>query len=403
MTAVRMPLCACCLALLLWLCTALPAQAHTLITLTLEMVAEGDELTIDLSVSPLDIMACLAAKSPPTRGQLRALGPLLGPYLLGRIAVDADGVALSGAYGGYLPDLLQPGAAITADEALPAKLSFVLTWRLPASAVRVRVAPTLFTEEGLPGFCQLILAEGPGRKRQVAYVELGKSWTFALQGGAAAAPAPMPPALSQALLPGNGAPPAATTVAPTVVQLIGGGLAALPGWLPLLLAMLLVALQPATLRAVLLHCTLFAGTLLLGLAWISGRGNVPGPAPAALLAAGAVVAVALANLSARLDARAGARLTLVAVAGLLHGWALSAPAGSGAAALDGSPGRLLYFALGLGLGALGLVGLAVGTTAWSWGGAGHRRYVVIPASLLATLLVTAWAVQRVAGHPPLPG
>jgi hypothetical protein len=266
-TPYRAPVRACCCILLLWLFTALPATAHTLITVTLEMVAEGDELTINLSVSPLDIIACLAPRSPSTRGQLRALGPLLGPYLLSRLAVSCDGVAVGGAYGGYLPDLLQPGAAIVADEALPTKLSFVLTWKLPPSAAHLQVGLSLFSEEGLPGFCQLILESGAGHKRQIAYVELGKSWTFALHGGAEAL-APLPPALSQALLPGDVAPFAPRSFP----QLVGSGLGMVVGWVPLLLVALLVALHPATLRAVLLQAAVDVLAQLVGLMWTSGRG-----------------------------------------------------------------------------------------------------------------------------------
>ncbi len=85
----------------------------------------------------------------------------------------------------------------------------------------------------------LVLEGGPGRKRQVAYVELGKSWTFALHGAAAAAP--LPPASSQALIPGGAAP----EPPPAFPLLVGSGLAAPLGWPPLLLAVLLVALRPA--------------------------------------------------------------------------------------------------------------------------------------------------------------
>jgi hypothetical protein len=392
MPAVRMPLRACCLILLLWLGAALPAGAHTLITVTLEMVAEGDELSINLSVSPLDIMACLAPKGPTTRGQLRALSPLLGPYLLSRIKVSCDGTALVGAYGGYLPDLLQPGAAIAADEALPSKLSFVLTWPLPAAAARLQVGLSLFTEEGLPGFCQLILAQGPGHKRQVAYVELGKSWTFALTG--AAAVAPLPPGLSQALLPGG----SAGDGPPSAAQLIGNGLGAPIGWVPLLLTVLLVALLPATLGAVMIHSALFTGTLVAGLAWTAIRGPLPDARSAVLLSAGAVVALALGNLITRVDARTAPRLLLIAAFGLLHGWALGAPARAGGSLPDGSLGQILGFALGIAIAVLGLVALAAGTTAWSWGTKRHRSSVVIPSSLLAALGALLWAALRLFGH-----
>jgi hypothetical protein len=398
MLAVRTPLSACCLTLLLWLGAALPAGAHTLITVTLEMVAEDGELTINLSVSPLDIIACLAPRSPSTRGQLRALDALLGPYLLGRLAVGCDGVAVGGTYAGYLPDLLQPGAAIVADEALPTKLSFVLTWKLPASAAHLQVGVSLFSEEGLPGFCQLILESGAGRKRQVAYVELGKSWTFTLHGGGEAV-APMPPALSQALLPGTGAPGAP----PSFAQLIGNGLRTLIGWVPLLLSVLLVALHPATLRTVLLQTALFALAQVVGLAGIACLGPGPGVAPMGMLAAAAVVALALGNLRARPDARALPRLLLLAALGLLQGWALCGAAHAGGYVLDGGAVQLVGFALGLAIGEGGLIGVAVGATAWSWVGDRHRRYVVVPSSLLAALFAMLWAVLRLMGQPPIPG
>jgi len=47
---------------------------------------------------------------------------------------------------------------------------------------------------------------------------------------------------------------------------------------------------------------------------------------------------------------------------------------------------------------LGLVALAAGTTAWSWGTKRHRSSVVIPSSLLAALGALLWAALRLFGH-----
>ncbi len=153
----------------------------------------------------------------------------------------------------------------------------------------------------------------------------------------------------------------------------------------------------------LIHAVVFILAQLVGLAWTTGRGPLPGAAPAGLLSAAAVVAFALANLVARSDARTGPRLLLLAALGLLQGWALSAPARAGAAVLDGGLGRLPGFALGLVIGELGLVALAVGTTRWSSGTPRHRRLVVIPAGLLAALAALAWAAARLLAPPLLPG
>jgi hypothetical protein len=402
MAAFRTSLRACFFTLLLGLGAALPAGAHTLITVTLEMVADGDELTINLSVSPDDIIACLAPRSPSTRGQLRALGAQLGPYLLSRLAVSADGATLGGAYAGYLADLLQPAGAITAAEALPPKLSFVLTWKLPASAAHLQVGVSLFSEERLPGFCQLILESGAASKRQVAYIELGKSWTFALHGHGEAQ-APMPPALAQALIPAPVASGTAASAPPTCAHLAWSGLGTLISEVPLLLIVVLVALHPVRLRAALLQVALFVLAQGVGLLWAAQRDEVPSTALAGIIAAASAAALALVNLGARADAGAGLRLLLLAALGLVAGWALSPAARALLQPQTAGSGQLLSVALGITIGELGLAGVTVAATAWSWGGERHRRQLIIPSSLLAVLGAGLCALRLALAHPASAG
>ena len=285
MHAFRVP--AACLAALIWVCTMARAEAHTFITVTVEMVADGDQLTVTVSVSPQDVIACLSPKAPATRGLIHALDGRLGPYLVQHVLMRIDGVAQAGRYGGYLPDLLQTSPAHRADEPLPDKLAFVMLWTLPANAAQINLGLTLFQEEQLPGVCHLALDPGGQGKRQIAYVELGKSWDFPLH----------PPRLPSSAVP---LPPVGTSARRTswwpltlLPSPAGAMLTACSTTLALILAL---TLRDGWRQSRLLTLSAFAAALAAAAALVGSGVVAVGPRGSGLLAAGMILALSLGNL-----------------------------------------------------------------------------------------------------------
>ena len=88
------------------------------------------------------------------------------------------------------------------------------------------------------------------------------------------------------------------------------------------------------------------------------------------------------------------RLLLVFIFGLIHGLGFAQrlideriPAGSLVSALLG-------FNVGVELGQLAVIGLAIAATFWIKDETKYRRWVVIPASALIALAGVLWAIQR---------
>ena len=390
MHAFRVP--AACLAALIWVCTMARAEAHTFITVTVEMVADGDQLTVTVSVSPQDVIACLSPKAPATRGLIHALDGRLGPYLVQHVLMRIDGVAQAGRYGGYLPDLLQTSPAPRADEPLPDKLAFVMLWTLPANAAQINLGLTLFQEEQLPGVCHLALDPGGQGKRQIAYVELGKSWDFPLH----------PPRLPSSAVP---LPPVGTSARRTswwpltlLPSPAGAMLTACSTTLALILAL---TLRDGWRQSRLLTLSAFAAALAAAAALVGSGVVAVGPRGSGLLAAGMILALSLGNLFP--CPPSWWRWLAVAWCGLASGalsTSLFVPGHGGAAGLPGSwalplVGCLLIELMAL-LSALVLLG-KIGMRPW------YQARLVAPLSLLMASTALLALVQLLSAGAALPG
>ena len=147
-------------------------------------------------------------------------------------------------------------------------------------------------------------------------------------------------------------------------------------------------------RPILIQVTTFtaAHTITLALAtlgYVSVNPKIVEP-----IIAASIAIVALENIFRPTYAKF--RLLLVFIFGLIHGLGFAQrlideriPEGSVISALLG-------FNVGVELGQLAVIGLAVAATFWIKDEAKYRRWVVIPASALIALAGIAWAVQRLA-------
>jgi hydrogenase/urease accessory protein HupE len=145
-------------------------------------------------------------------------------------------------------------------------------------------------------------------------------------------------------------------------------------------------------KPILIQVTAFtaAHTITLALAtlgFVSARADIVEP-----IIAASIVVIALENIFRPTYGKF--RLLLVFIFGLIHGLGFAQrlideriPAGSLVSALLG-------FNVGVELGQLAVIGLAIAATFWIKDETKYRRWVVIPASALIALAGVLWAIQR---------
>lgn len=371
---------------LVLLLAATPAHAHTLITVTAEMVSDGDNLTITLNVSPMDIIACLAPKGQATYGLLRNVDPRLAAYLVEHVVLRVDGVPLSGRYGGYLPDLLAPTNRPADSDVLPEKMPFVLIWTLPHASQKITLSLTLFLEEGLPGISTLALNPGGTSKRQVAYVELGKAWTFPLHPGSSPSMIPSPPDA-----PAQQA--AETTISWSATQAYALGFR--HAWCDVpfyLLLIVVILLRACEWRPWLWSMGVFALAQLVAFYAVSTDLLVLSRGVVAVLGCCTLVLAAIITMHPRTGTLS--RLLLFAGAGTISalglGVSVTQAVGLGAvpAATD------IALTVGIASAELLVMGQVIGVTVWFWNRPWYRRWLVVPGSLMIAAAGTCWIIQR---------
>jgi len=147
-------------------------------------------------------------------------------------------------------------------------------------------------------------------------------------------------------------------------------------------------------KPILIQVTAFtaAHTITLALATL-GYVSAPADVVEPIIAA-SIVVIALENIFRPTYGKF--RLLLVFIFGLIHGLGFAQrlideriPAGSLVSALLG-------FNVGVELGQLAVIGLAIAATFWIKDETKYRRWVVIPASALIALAGVLWAIQRLA-------
>jgi hypothetical protein len=378
------------MALLAWMLTWAPAQAHTLITVTADLVADGDALTVTLTVSPQDLIACLSPKGEATYALLTGLDGRLGTYLAEHVRLSIDGIPQTGRFGGYLPVLLNPRSPPAATSVLPDKLPFVLMWSLPPTAQHLTLSLTLFLDEGLPGICTLGLEPGATGKRQVAYVELGKPWTFTLH------PAAVPLAQTDTAV----APVSTvTSTAATATIQWSAAQAVILGMRhacidapPFLLLAVIIAVRACEWPLLLGSLASFALAQAITIAAVSAGLLVPGRVPIALLGCGAIVLAAFSNIRPRQVV--AWRLATTALAGAVAAAGVTLDAGRtlGSGAIP--VGTAVLVTLGIVCVEVASMVLAIALTAGAWDRPWYQRAVVVPLSLAIAVGGAIWIAER---------
>ena len=147
-------------------------------------------------------------------------------------------------------------------------------------------------------------------------------------------------------------------------------------------------------RPILIQVTTFtaAHTITLALAtlgYVSVNPKIVEP-----IIAASIAIVALENIFRPTYGRF--RLLLVFVFGLIHGLGFAQRLIDERIPEDSVISALLGFNIGVELGQLAVIGLAVAATFWIKDEDKYRRWVVIPASALIAIAGIAWAIQRLA-------
>ncbi|MBA3937116.1 MAG: HupE/UreJ family protein [Planctomycetes bacterium] len=394
---------------------ALPTRldAHPLVTIRIDAVADGDTVTITVTAEQIDIAAVM---EPPStvlrdRAHLEALMPRIGEYLRTRVTFAADGKLQPGTFIAYGPDLLHPGAWKPGD-AVPRSLEFLLSCPLPAGTADVIITTTAFVELGSPVIGIVTLHVG-GKGLRTTLGGDGVA-AFHVPGAPAAGSAAQAPVVPQAQAGGNDGqvvPPTAAPVKPAPANggaeeivttpasafgfILLGFLHIVPQGLDHICFVLGLFLLSPRLRPLLIQITAFtvAHSVTLALA-MGGMVTMGGRIVEALIAL-SIVAVAVENVCTR-ELRPW-RWVVVFGFGLIHGLGF---AGS-FAGLKLDPGDfirpLVCLNIGVELGQLTVVAVAVALTVWFWRKPWYRKAITVPASALIAVVGAYWVCQRMFG------
>jgi hypothetical protein len=185
-----------------------PLQAHAFTTIIAESVLSGDGLTMDLELHLQDVVAILDGRSDPgsvlAHGRLVDDLPELAGYLEHSITVTASGTICPGRCLGYIPDLQADGHPPAADEPVPERLGFRLSWRLPRDPQGISVDFQVMRELVPNGMIVASLTSGASRWKSC--VDLGRRVDFpvaeAEPGQPAAAHADQPSVARRRAVPG---------------------------------------------------------------------------------------------------------------------------------------------------------------------------------------------------------
>ena len=398
-----------CLSLAVLVVSALPLQAHTFTTLTVDMMQDGDDLTMTLGLQLLDVIAIIEGKSVTsgaglTHSRMIAESTKLRAYLAANVRLKVNGVMISGTCLGYIPDLTnppEPGEPLL--EILPDRLPFLLEWSLPKNTTTFEIEFPLLIDVVGSGVIQASLHQGDKTKSQ--FVNLGKSAVFTL-GGQPAIVTPAKPTDPLAVVDGDGKPnsipahvsPADAHVAQDTSGMhmwdlltLGFGHIVPEGLDHILFVVCLFLLSPK-LKPLLIQITAFtlAHSVTLGLA-MAGWVLLPSRLVETLIAA-SIVVMAVENLFMR-EVKPW-RWMLVFLFGLVHGLGFAGSFSS----LHLPPGDffrpLLLLNIGIEIGQLFVVAVCALVTVWMWRRPWYTRVVIYPASSAIALIALWWTIER---------
>ena len=397
------------LLVVLLVVSAMPLQAHTFTTLTADILQNGDDLTLSLSLQLLDVIAIIEGKSVTagadlTHSRMIAESARLRAYLARNVRLKVNGVIISGTCLGYIPDLTnppKPGEPVL--EILPDRLSFLLEWTLPKNTTTFEFEFPLLMDVVGSGVIQASLHQGDQTQSQ--FVNLGKSAVFILAGQ----PATMKPAKPSdplAVIVGDGklnSLPAHVSPADAHVVRDTSGLRAwdlltlgfghiVPEGLDHILFVVCLFLLSPKLKPLLIQITAFtlAHSVTLGLA-MAGWVLLPSRLVETLIAA-SIVVMAVENLFMR-EVKPW-RWMLVFLFGLVHGLGFAGSFSS----LHLPPGDffrpLLLLNIGIEIGQLSVVAVCAALTVWMWRRPWYTRVVIYPASSVIALVALWWTIER---------
>ncbi len=387
-----------CIVLVLLLFATGRLHAHTFTTLTADLLSDGDELSLTLSLQLLDAMAIIDGK-PTSAGntltttQLRHGSERIRAYLVEHVRLRVAGKLISGVCPGYVPDLLsppKPGEPVP--EYLPDRLPFLLLWTLPKDTKAAEIEFSLLIDVVGSGVVHVNLHQGD--KTQSHYTNLGGTVTVTLR-GAPSAPKPATQATAPApsTTESTAEEPRITSTSLTVGQLLQLGFRHIvPEGLDHILFVVCLFLLAPRMKPLLIQVTAFtlAHSVTLGLA-MAGIVLLPSRLVETLIAA-SIVVMAVENCFMR-EVRPW-RWALVFLFGLIHGLGF---AGS-FSALALQPGDfarpLILLNVGIELGQLAVVAACAALTWWMWQKPWYTRVVIQPVSIAIALLAAWWTIER---------
>jgi HupE / UreJ protein len=388
-------------------------SAHTFTTIVADLLQDDQELSMTMGLTILDAVAIIhntptSAGATLTHSQLISGLPIVQAYLAKKVRLSVNGVPISGACLGFIPDLVdppKPGQPLA--ELLPDRLPFLMTWTLPPGTKQGTFTFDLLVDVVGSGVVHANLHQGDNIQSQFA--DLGASVTFEFTPVVAAVIQPITtgdsidvtPAVvktggTEVKVPLIPSPSSSSTSGMTAGHLVTMGFKHIvPEGLDHMLFVICLFLLSPKLKPLLIQITAFtcAHSVTLGLAMV-GWVLLPSRLVETIIAL-SIVVMAVENIISR-EVKPW-RWMLVFGFGLIHGLGFAGSFSQLQLSEGDTLRSLLLLNLGIEVGQLSVVAACVALTWWMWRFTWYTRFVVLPMSGGIAGLAGWWTIQRALG------
>ena len=370
------------------------ASAHTASLTRVDAQLNTNSLTLTFQLNQPDLLQFLAGRTNDavvlmTPEQVRALATNVADYVQSRVhfALDTN-PPVRGVLSNWPPVPLVLTREERPGEVVPAPLPLTLRWDIPATAKELELSLSLYGNVGFAALFEVLFHRGKDIPPVLQLVQSRQAMVIDLTAFQEDTRAETP-----AAPPGKDAPPPAPVVRNTAAQFTELGFThILPKGLDHILFVLGLFLLSPKLKPLLWQVTAFtlahSVTLALG---VLGIFALPGRVVEPIIAL-SIAVVAIENLF-RSEVSPW-RWAAVFGFGLIHGMGFAGILSEVGLPREQLGSALLFFNLGVELGQLAVIALALAATKWCEDRAWYGPWVRQPACLLIALAGVVWTVER---------
>ncbi len=378
-----------------WFCLAQSGLAHTASLTRVDAQLTTNSLTLTFQLNQPDLLQFLGARTNEavlqmTEAEARTLAPRVADYVQSRVRFALDTNApVRGTLSNWPPAQLNLTIEERPGEVRPAPLPLTLRWEIPPTAKQLELSLSLFDQVGFAALFEVLFHRGKDVAPVLQLVQSRQTMLIDLDAfqedtrGAENAPAPSRK---------NGISPAPVSGGSAMQFIELGFTHILPKGLDHILFVLGLFLLSPKLKPLLWQVTAFtlAHSLTLALA-VLGVFALPGRVVEPIIAL-SIAVVAIENLF-RQEVSPW-RWAAVFGFGLIHGMGFAGVLSEVGLPRDQIGVALVSFNVGVELGQLVVIALALGATKWCENRAWYGPWVRRPACLLIALAGVVWMVER---------